>query len=131
MITDIILLACLILFAIYHDKKIREKENNYQWIWECRDFLQVLVRCYESECRKTFQDMRLSVGASKYSEKFRALRQEYEQGLCEKITELSRRRNGRAINFEHIPDFLLEEYKKDLAYIEDIYREVVYSLNSR
>lgn len=131
MITSFILLACLFAFGLYHDKKIKEKESNYQWAWECRDYLQVLVRGYEQGCRKAYQDMLPLFRASKYKETIHFLRQEYEQGLYEKITELSRRRNGRPINFEHIPDFLLVEYEKDLAYIEDIYREVANSLDSR
>ena len=126
MITSLVLLACLFAFGLYHNKKIKEKENNYQWIWECRDYLQVLVRDYERECRKAFKHTRPPKKETIYS-----LRKEYEQGIYEKITELSRRRNGRAINLEHIPDFLLVGYKNDLAFIEDIYREAINSLDSR
>ena len=130
MISSFILLACLFAFGFYHDKKIKEKESNYQWVWECRDYLQVLVREYERECRKAYQDTLPLFRTSKYKETIIALRQEYEHGLYEKITELSRNRNGRPINYEHIPDFLLVEYKKDLAYIEDIYRDVANSFGS-
>ena len=125
MITNLILLACLFAFGLYHDKKIKEKEYNYHWIWECRDYLQVLVNDYERECRKAFKHTHPHKKETIYS-----LRIEYEHGLCEKFTELSRRRNGRAINFELVPDFLLAEYKNDLAFIEDIYREVIDSPDS-
>lgn len=127
-----LLLFALFLLCFYYERKEKRRKEHEAWIYDCRQCLVKIAHIFRRDCQALAEKAFVQYSAimhnrsykhtpdymmyhflSEYKKSLEALEADYIENVTAKSKEIM-----RYYKFDSIPDFLVEEYTKEISDIK-------------
>lgn len=124
-----LLLFALFLLCFYYERKEKKRKEHEDWIYDCRQCLVRITHIFRRDCQSLAENAFVQYSAimhnrsykhttdhmmyyflSEYKKSLEALEADYIENVTAKAKEIM-----RYYKFDSLPDFLVEEYTKEIS----------------
>lgn len=142
-----ILVAIFAIFALgfYYERKEKKRKEHEDWIYDCRQCLVRLTLIFRKDCQslaekafvqysaimhnrsyKHTPDYMMYCFLSEYKKSLKSLEADYIENVTAKAKEMLRH-----YTFDSLPNFLVEEYTKEISDIRNAYSAFSYLMRKQ